>query len=71
MLCARIALIWLLLMRAGAGLIVAVFAVNLLLSRPVLDSLLFSRALAIGSTAQIATSDRHVHLDPRRTTHGS
>ncbi len=42
-----------LLMRVGAVLIVAVFAVNVILDRPVLDSLLFSLALAVGITPQL------------------
>ena len=42
-----------LLMRVGGILVVAVFAINLLFRRPVLDSLLFSLALAIGITPQL------------------
>ncbi|HSB85086.1 MAG TPA: magnesium-translocating P-type ATPase [Ilumatobacteraceae bacterium] len=42
-----------LLMRVGAVLIVIVFGVNVLLNRPVLDSLLFSLALAVGITPQL------------------
>ncbi len=42
-----------LLMRVGAVLIVGVLAVNVALDRPVLDSLLFSLALAVGITPQL------------------
>lgn len=42
-----------LLMRVGALLVVAVFVINLVFHRPVLDSLLFSLALAIGITPQL------------------
>ena len=42
-----------LLMRVGGVLVVAVFGVNLVFHRPVLDSLLFSLALAIGITPQL------------------
>jgi P-type Mg2+ transporter len=42
-----------LLMRVGALLVVAVFVINLAFHRPVLDSLLFSLALAIGITPQL------------------
>jgi P-type Mg2+ transporter len=43
----------LLLVRVMAVLLALVFVVNLLLGRPVLDSLLFSLALAVGLTPQI------------------
>jgi Mg2+-importing ATPase len=43
----------LLLLRAMAVLVTAIFAVNLLLERPVVDSLLFSLALAVGLTPQL------------------
>jgi hypothetical protein len=42
-----------LLMPVGAVLIVGVFAVNVILDRPVLDSPLFSLALAVGITPQL------------------
>ncbi|MCE9621469.1 MAG: magnesium-translocating P-type ATPase [Actinomycetia bacterium] len=42
-----------LLMRVGALLVVAVFVINLAFDRPVLDSMLFSMALAIGITPQL------------------
>lgn len=42
-----------LLMRVGAALIVAVFVINIVLHRPVLESLLFSLALAVGITPQL------------------
>jgi Mg2+-importing ATPase len=42
-----------LLMRVGALLVVLVFGANLAFHRPVLDSLLFSLALAIGITPQL------------------
>lgn len=42
-----------LLMRAMVVLVVAIFAMNLLLHRPVIDSILFSLALAIGLTPQM------------------
>lgn len=42
-----------LLMRVGAALILGVFAVNVILDRPVFDSLLFSLALAVGITPQL------------------
>jgi Mg2+-importing ATPase len=41
------------LMRATAVLVAAVFVVNLALSRPVVESLLFSLALAVGLTPQL------------------
>ena len=43
----------LLLVRAVLVLTAAIFAVNLLLSRPLVDSLLFSLALAVGLTPQL------------------
>jgi Mg2+-importing ATPase len=43
----------LLLLRAMAVLVTAIFAINLLLERPVVDSLLFSLALAVGLTPQL------------------
>jgi Mg2+-importing ATPase len=42
-----------LLMRATALLVASIFAVNLVLHRPLLDSLLFSLALAVGLTPQL------------------
>ena len=41
------------LMRATAALVASIFAVNLVLHRPLLDSLLFSLALAVGLTPQL------------------
>ena len=43
----------LMLIRATAVLLVAIFAVNLALSRPLVDSLLFSLSLAVGITPQL------------------
>jgi len=43
----------LMLIRATAVFLVAIFAVNLALSRPFVDSLLFSLALAVGLTPQL------------------
>ncbi|HEX7746722.1 MAG TPA: magnesium-translocating P-type ATPase [Micromonosporaceae bacterium] len=43
----------LLLVRVMAVLVIAIFAVNLVLGRPLVDSLLFSVALAVGLTPQI------------------
>lgn len=43
----------LLLVRAMVVLVTSIFAVNLLLDRPVVDSLLFSLALAVGLTPQL------------------
>lgn len=43
----------LLLMKATAVLVAAVFAINLALNRPFVDSLLFSLALAVGLTPQM------------------
>lgn len=42
-----------LLMRATAMLVASIFVVNLVLHRPLLDSLLFSLALAVGLTPQL------------------
>jgi Mg2+-importing ATPase len=42
-----------LLMRVGAVLIAVVFVINVMSSRPVFDSLLFSLALAVGITPQL------------------
>jgi Mg2+-importing ATPase len=42
-----------LLVRATSVLVVAIFAVNLALSRPLVESLLFSLALAVGLTPQL------------------
>jgi len=41
------------LMRATAVLVASIFAINLVLHRPLLDSLLFSLALAVGLTPQL------------------
>lgn len=43
----------LLLVRAMTVLVIAIFAVNLLLHRPIVESLLFSLALAVGLTPQL------------------
>ena len=43
----------LLLVRAMVVLVVAIFVVNLVLSRPIIDSALFSLALAVGLTPQL------------------
>ena len=43
----------LLLVRAVAVLVVAIFVVNIVLQRPVLESFLFSLALAVGLTPQL------------------
>ena len=43
----------LLLVEVGAALTVAIFAVNVLLHRPVLDALLFSLAIAVGISPQL------------------
>lgn len=42
-----------LLMQVGAAIVIAVFVVNILLDRPILDSVLFSLALAVGITPQL------------------
>lgn len=51
-----------LLVRFTLVLVVAIFGVNLLLKRPVLDSLLFSLALAIGLTPQLLPAIVSVNL---------
>ena len=43
----------LLLVRAIAVLVTAIFVINLILHRPLVDSLMFSRALAVGLTPQL------------------
>lgn len=43
----------LLLLRAMAVLVTTIFAINLVLHRPIIDSLLFSLALAVGLTPQL------------------
>ncbi len=51
-----------LLMEITLFLVIAIFAVNVLLARPVLDSLLFSLALAVGLTPQLLPAVISVNL---------
>jgi P-type Mg2+ transporter len=51
-----------LLMEATAFLVLGIFAVNVYLNRPVLDSLLFSLALAVGLTPQLLPAIISVNL---------
>ena len=51
-----------LLVRATAVLLVAIFAANLALDRPVVDSLLFSLSLAIGITPQLLPAIVNISL---------
>ena len=51
-----------LLVRVAAVLTVSIFVINVLLSRPVIEALLFSLAIAIGLTPQSCSHDRHREL---------
>ena len=50
------------LMEVTLALVVAIFAINVYLERPVLDSLLFSLALAVGLTPQLLPAIISINL---------
>src|SRR5207247_10940481 len=50
------------LMEVTLVMVVAIFAINVYLARPVLDSFLFSLALALGLTLQLLPSILSIHL---------
>src|SRR5690348_111095 len=54
--------IWLFLMEVTLVMVVAIFAINVYLARPVLDSFLFSLALAIGLTPQLLPAIISINL---------
>ena len=59
-----------LLLEVTLLLVLAIFAVNVYLARPVLESLMFSLALAIGSDAAAPPGDRGGEPGARRHAHG-
>ena len=50
------------LMQVTMGLVVAIFAINVFLARPVLESILFSLALAVGLTPQLLPAIISINL---------
>jgi Mg2+-importing ATPase len=59
-----------LLVRAMALLTTGIFVVNLVLDRPLVESFLFSVALAVGPHAADASGDRRGQPVERRQAHG-
>ena len=51
-------------------LVIAIFAINVYLARPVLDSFLFRLALAVGLTPATIAGDHQHQPGPRRQTDG-
>ena len=59
------------LMEVTLVLVIAIFAINVYLARPVLDSFLFSLALAVGLTPQLLPAIISINLGPWRQTDGA
>jgi len=52
-------------------MVIAIFAINVYLQRPILDSFLFSLALAVGLTPQLLPAIISVNLSHRRKRDGA